>query len=130
LPASIFKTDDIGYDTDSIADNPIDKQFTDFLLCQICCKLSRDAKECDYCGKLFCRICIENWLLLNQTCPMCHKDIKIRGASRVVREIINSFKIKCGYCPKEVQLSKIEEHEAKCGLIICDNPLCKKLLKT
>jgi|TARA_B110000285_G_scaffold153192_1_gene170994 hypothetical protein len=43
---------------------------------------------------------------------MCHKDIKIRGASRVVKEIINSFKIKCGFCPLQVQLNKIEEHEA------------------
>ena len=97
---------DIGYDTDSIATFEIDKSFTDFLLCQICfskylefflnvnyVEMSRDAKECDYCNKLFCRICIENWLILNKNCPMCHKDIKIRGASRVVKEIINSFRI-------------------------------------
>ena len=29
---------------------------------------------------------------------MCHKDIRIRGASRVVKEIINTFRIKCNYC--------------------------------
>jgi hypothetical protein len=60
---------------------------------------------------------------------MCHRDIKIRGASRVVKEVINSFKIKCSYCPKVLQLIDIEKHEAICGRVTCDNPLCKKKLK-
>ena len=55
--------------------------------------MSRDAKECDYCNKLYCKLCIENWLIMNKDCPMCHLDIKIRGASRVVKEIITSFRI-------------------------------------
>jgi hypothetical protein len=67
-------------------------------------ELTRDAKECDYCDKLFCKLCIENWLVLNRNCPMCHRDIKIRGASRVVKEVINSFNIKCSFCPKVVPL--------------------------
>ena len=141
---------DIGYDTDRIAEFEIDKQFTDYLLCQTCCskcyiystvlnvhncndvwvifivELARDPKECDYCDKLFCKLCIENWLLLNRNCPMCHKDIKIRGASRVVKEIINSFKIKCSFCPTVVNLTDIEKHESICGQITCDNPLCGK----
>ena len=89
-------------------------------------ELARDPKECDYCDKLFCKLCIENWLLLNRNCPMCHKDIKIRGASRVVKEIINSFKIKCSFCPAIVNLTEIEKHESVCGQISCDNPLCGK----
>lgn len=93
-------------------------------------ELARDPKECDYCDKLFCKLCIENWLLLNRNCPMCHKDIKIRGASRVVKEIINSFKIKCSYCPEVVTLADIEKHESVCGQVICDNPLCQKPFKT
>ena len=54
-------------------------------------EVARDAKECDYCNQLFCKRCIENWLILNKNCPMCYKDIRIRGASRVVKEIISSF---------------------------------------
>ena len=102
---------EIGYDTDTIAIFEIDKAFTDYLLCQICfskyntiqyfdlilkfwkIEISRDAKECDYCNKLYCKLCIENWLIMNKTCPMCNLDIKIRGASRVVKEIIYSFRI-------------------------------------
>jgi len=84
---------DVGYDTDSIAQFEIEKSFTDYLLCQICYKVSRDPKECDYCNKLFCKKCIENWLVLQKNCPVCHKDIRIRAASRVVKEIINSFRI-------------------------------------
>jgi len=60
---------------------------------------------------------------------MCHKDIKIRGASRVVKEIINSFKIKCSFCPAIVPLPEIEKHEQVCGQIKCDNPLCMKQFK-
>lgn len=121
---------DLGYDTDRISEFEIDKSFTDFLLCQTCCKLARDPKECDYCDKLFCKFCIENWLLLNKNCPMCHKDIKIRGASRVVKEIINSFKIKCSFCPAVVPLQEIEKHESSCAQITCDNPVCGKPFKT
>lgn len=91
--------------------------------------MARDAKECDYCNKLFCKRCIENWLILNKNCPMCHKDIRIRGASRVVREIIHSFRIKCQYCQRQYRLSEIEGHEVKCGQVTCDNPLCKKQLE-
>jgi len=98
-----------GYDTDAIGNFTIPKDFTSNLLCQVCfskyfsityfpLEVARDAKECDYCNQLFCKRCIENWLILNKNCPMCHKDIRIRGASRVVREIIHSFRIKCKYC--------------------------------
>ena len=91
--------------------------------------MTRDAKECDYCNKLFCKLCIENWLVLNKDCPMCHKDIKIRGASRVVKEIIQSFRIQCSYCPQVIRLSEIEKHESQCSKVMCDNPLCKKHLR-
>ena len=132
---------DLGYDTDRIAEFEIDKSFTEFLLCQTCCskflslpglfvELARDPKECDYCDKLFCKLCIENWLLLNRNCPICHKDIKIRGASRVVQELINSYRIKSRFCTESVPLPEIEKHEQSCGQIVCDNPLCKKALKT
>jgi hypothetical protein len=60
---------------------------------------------------------------------MCHKDIRIRGASRVVREIIHSFRTKCQYCQKQHRLSEIEAHELKCGQVTCDNPLCNKQLE-
>lgn len=92
-------------------------------------EMSRDAKECDYCNKLYCKLCIENWLVLNKDCPMCHLDIKIRGASRVVKEIIYSFRIQCSHCPAVVRLSEIEKHETQCGKILCDSPTCKKPLK-
>lgn len=91
--------------------------------------MSRDAKECYYCNKLYCKLCIENWLVMNKDCPVCHKDIKIRGASRVVKEIISSFRISCSFCSAVVRLSEIEKHEAQCGKIVCDNPLCKKHLR-
>jgi len=86
--------------------------------------MSRDAKECDYCNKLYCKLCIENWLIMNKDCPMCHLDIKIRGASRVVKEIIWSFQIQCSHCPAVISLSEIEKHEAQCGKVVCDNPVC------
>ena len=92
-------------------------------------EVARDSKECDYCNQLFCKRCIENWLILNKNCPMCHKDIRIRGASRVVKEIIASFRIKCQYCSKVFRLAEIETHEQQCGQVICDNPLCSKQLE-
>ena len=98
-------------------------------LLRVFVEMSRDAKECDYCNKLYCKLCIENWLIMNKDCPMCHLDIKIRGASRVVKEIIYSFRIQCAHCPAVVRLSEIEKHEAQCGKIVCDNPLCQKPLK-
>lgn len=106
-----------GYDTDAIGNFNIPKDFTRFLQCQVCfskspgcnfIEVARDAKECDYCNQLFCKRCIENWLILNKNCPMCHKDIRIRGASRVVREIICSFRTKCQFCQKQYRLSEIE----------------------
>jgi hypothetical protein len=57
---------------------------------------------------------------------MCHKDIRIRGASRVVKEIIASFRIKCQYCLNIYRLGEVDNHENVCGQVICDNPLCMK----
>lgn len=52
----------VSYDPESIGGFTITKDFARFLLCQICFKVSREAKECDYCNQLFCKRCIENWL--------------------------------------------------------------------
>ena len=116
----------VSYDPDSIGGFKISKEFTRFILCQICFKVSREAKECDYCNQLFCKRCIENWLQLNKNCPCCHKDIRIRGASRVVKEIIHSFRITCKFCDQVFKLAKIDAHEQQCGQVKCDNPLCRK----
>jgi hypothetical protein len=119
----------VSYDPESIGGFKISKEFTKFILCQICFKVTREAKECDYCNQLFCKRCIENWLQLNKNCPCCHKDIRIRGASRVVKEIIHSFRITCKFCSEVFSLSKIDAHEQQCGQVKCDNPLCRKQLE-
>lgn len=83
----------------------INKEDAEDLICSICGNIPNpdNANEVVCCGHLFCKPCLENWLLIQSTCPLCKgdlsdetlmiKDLKLH--SKLLYRKILKYKIKC-----------------------------------
>ena len=47
----------------------------DDLLCLICHSVARDPQQINCCGKLLCKVCLEDHKRYSRTCPQCRKPI-------------------------------------------------------
>ena len=47
---------------------------THYFTCPICLQLVREPKCCPSCPKKFCSECIQSWLNVKPSCPMCRKE--------------------------------------------------------
>ena len=53
----------------------IEGKIREILKCNICSSKAKKPKMCKYCKKIYCEICINNWLETNLYCQMCKKQI-------------------------------------------------------
>jgi len=126
----------MGYDTTRFV-SPVDEE----LLCSICLGVLEDPVH-GTCGHTFCKICINNWLQSQNTCPMC-KTTQSRGDLVSVgiinfKNLINRLKVKCDHqpsgCDVICQLSDLPDHLKICQLrpdaeIKCDLGCDLKMLR-
>lgn len=93
--------------------------------CLICLEVIRDPMECGTCGKLFCKLCISDWINKNSgtKCPnRCTGDITpIKSAA--LKKMYNNLDIKCSNpkCGKAVKLFDLLAHEEMCLKVKCWN---------
>ena len=99
--------------------------------CLICSEVAMDPLECDGCGKLFCKICINDWISKNPAtkCPnRCVSQISpIR--SKALLKVYNNLDIKCSNakCGKVLKLGDLATHENVCLRPKCWNyEVCEK----
>lgn len=82
--------------------------------------------ECDSCGRLFCKICITDWITKNSAakCPNRCNNSKIAPIfSKALQKMYANLDIKCSNkkCNKTVKLSDLQKHEDTCLKIKCWN---------
>ncbi|EGR29925.1 spry domain protein [Ichthyophthirius multifiliis] len=114
-----------GYDTQLFT--YIDEQFE----CLICSNIVRDPKECNGCGSLYCKCCIDDWLQKKKECPKrcdmsLHQIIPVQ--SKALLRIYNNLDMKCpnNDCEKQIKLSDYAQHEIICNSKQCLNfQVCK-----
>lgn len=88
--------------------------------------------ECDSCGKLFCKICISDWMAKNPVtkCPnRCTSQIKAIQ-SKALKKVYENLEIKCinPKCNKICRLGDLDAHEAICLKVKCWNfEVCGKV---
>lgn len=99
----------------------VDDQFE----CVICSTIVRDPRECNGCGHLYCRKCIEDWQSKNKDCPnRCSMAVhQITPMSKALLRMYNNLEIRCKNpkCKKEVKLCDLDKHEAECCMPNCIN---------
>ena len=93
--------------------------------CLICCEIVVDPLECEICGKLFCKICIGDWIRKNPAvrCPnRCASQI-MPIKSMALKKLYNNLDIRCSNpkCNKVVKLFDLYSHEELCLKVKCWN---------
>ena len=105
----------MGYETYRFLQTP-----SKHLLCAICTDVAEDPVCCDKNEHMFCRVCIEKWLRVNQTCPMDQNSLTSDNLSvpRVIRNMIQDLDIKCRFvsngCPETTALEEEDRHALNC----------------
>ncbi|XP_043944828.1 RING finger protein 151 [Protopterus annectens] len=115
-----------GYDTDQFVDPP-----THDFICSVCHGVFKYPVRM-YCGHVFCKKCILQWLRGHDTCPCCRNVVsgRLMIAMHRLNRIICRLKIKCRNevhgCRVTFPLSKAEEHNVSCEyeMIMCPNEDC------
>lgn len=64
--------------------------------CSICLLMLHKPVFCNSCDKLFCKVCIDKWILENDVCPCCNlRNFKTRDITLYGKKFLNRCKLKC-----------------------------------
>ncbi|XP_064398235.1 TNF receptor-associated factor 4-like [Halichondria panicea] len=92
---------------------------SDNLKCLICLCVARDPQQHGNggCGKIYCKSCIDQYMMINDKCPNCRKVITTFKDERSNRDI-QSLKVKCtnhtNGCQWVGELRHVDEHPNTC----------------
>jgi hypothetical protein len=87
------------------------------LQCAICLDLVMSPVECETCTKLFCKDCIDNWLLnCANECPNKHPFKKIEELDEWIKIALGKIFIKCPFngCKEDYNYKYWMNHVKKC----------------
>ena len=93
------------------------KIIIDLIKCSICLEIIYKPYECEICGSLFCKNCINEWLKLNIRCPLKCEKFKLIEACSTTKKLLNLIKLKCVNYPECDLISNywdIIKHEENC----------------
>eukprot|EP01032_Pedospumella_encystans_P013996 gene13996-16092_t len=104
------------------------------LLCMICTELVCDARQANCCGSIYCKTCIEQWLIgkVNGSCPSCRASLKMESLvvdkrterqSAVHPRNCQNYLRGCSFVGGR---KDVANHERICAYI-CKNPQCRAL---
>ena len=87
------------------------------LQCSICLDLVMIPTECNTCGKLFCKECIENCLKYSRECPNKHPFSKKIKLDDWIQPALNKIYIKCPFkdCNNQYAYSTWSNHIKVCS---------------
>ena len=94
------------------------EDFSSTLFCAICKCFMKEPVECTTCKSIFCKTCIESWLILKKKCPNNCRDFTIKKTYVLIDKIINSTKVKCQNhdqgCLASVPYEELKTHQSTC----------------
>ena len=102
------------------------------LVCGICQDVLNNPMATKCCRQSFCKDCIDEWLLRQNTCPTDRKPMNssdLVNVPRLVLNLIDGMQIKCQYsgCSVVETIGQISEHQKSCEfghckVCDCDEP--------
>ena len=126
-----------GYDRDKIVG--VNEEQLDELICGICHGVLNDPVATECCQQSYCSVCINQWLVRQNTCPNDRKTLtedSLKPVPISFRNLIETIKTKCNYssegCPVEVPIGELDQHILECDFgpntqcLVCGLPKEKK----
>ena len=88
------------------------------LQCEICLDLVMTPVECGNCSKLFCKLCIDEWLKNETECPNKHIFVKKEELDEWIKKELGKIFLKCPYigCGSDYAYKYWTVHVKKCPL--------------
>merc|ERR1711923_585409 len=104
--------------------NRVKGTIADELICCICKGVLDDPYQSIGCGHMFCRRCVNQWLIENDKCPidihfsLTNNTENLLPAPRMIQNMINKIELSCEFatygCEKFVRKDMLDHHEMKC----------------
>ena len=105
----------------------------DEFICSICQDILEEPVVTQCCRQSFCKVCINQWLSSNNTCPYDRKKLSVNQLSPLPRmyiNLLNKLNIKCvnygNGCQSIVRFEEMSNHMKTCNT--CDS--CNSLKKS
>lgn len=106
----------MGYDIERFQ-SEVDEEF----ICPICSDVLEHPVMVPMCEHAFCKICINEWLVQQNTCPVDRQpvtSIELKPVPRILRNFLSCLLITCDYsnlgCEVIVNLECLETHGKEC----------------
>ncbi len=86
VDSSLIENDNVG----------LDKKTIESLMCIICRKICIYPRMIKCCDNIMCKICIEPWLLKNNSCPICrHKCPVLEAPNKFIMRLFDNVIVEC-----------------------------------
>jgi hypothetical protein len=95
--------------------------------CSVCYNIPFKPGCCNECRGLICHECLNSWLEINETCPMCRYPFVNRSLDRLSKEMLAKIRLHCPFkdegCSMSIEYNSFISHLEECQYVIytCDN---------
>jgi hypothetical protein len=103
------------------------QSFQEILRCSVCYNIPFKPGCCNECRSLLCHECINSWLEINESCPMCRYPFVNRSLDRLSKEFMSKIKLHCPFkeegCSENIKYDSFINHIEECKYVIytCEN---------
>lgn len=121
---------DIFIDPDQIVNKDLYCNISEAVTCIICSCMILDPVKCKSCENHFCKQCISTWTKKNNTCPYRCQNPAFEEGSRLLKNMLNKFEIRCPEnCGSILQYEIYYKHVSDCRNKTINCPCCGSSVK-
>ncbi|KAL0487996.1 E3 ubiquitin-protein ligase [Acrasis kona] len=94
--------------------------FYEECICAVCHDVLDNPVFIDACDHVFCKLCIQQCMSHEKTCPVCRTSIdnrNVREASRMITNILDKLMVSCNDCGEKMRRNKFEAHTQECRYV-------------
>lgn len=124
------KNEDIFIDPDQIVNKDLYCNISEAVTCIICSCMILDPVKCKSCENHFCKACVLTWTKKNNSCPYRCQNPTFEEGSRLLKNMLNKFEIRCPENCGSILLYEIYyKHVSDCKIKAINCPCCGSSVK-
>lgn len=104
----------------------------DLIICNLCSGILQNPQECKLCQNSFCKKCLEDWRIINTSCPYFCEEISFGESPKSLRNLLEKLFFKCKFCSKTFEKNLGEDNFIDINYFsysnfLIHNETCKKI---